>query len=96
MPRPPPYLSTLQSQGYYHAAGASIEARVRAHHGAWHVDLELGGHHLWSLDFADRVQGPAGVSRTTGTVPRAIPSTPHGMSDLRIYGHAELGARSGL
>jgi hypothetical protein len=102
LPPPPPYLSTLQVAGYYDAAGASIESRVRADHGAWHADLELTGHQLWSLDFADRVQQTAGASRpgaaaaSTAAGTTAIPATPHGVSDLRIYGHAELGVRRGL
>jgi hypothetical protein len=93
LPAAPPYLSTLQVQGYYNAAGASIESRVRADRGAWHADLELTGHQLWSLDFADRVQPSAlPISRASSA---AIPATPHGVSDLRIYGHAELGVRRG-
>ena len=95
LPAPPPYLSTLQVQGYSNAAGASIESRVRADHGAWHADLEVTGHRLWSLDFADRVQQAADVSRTAATEIAAIPPAPHGVSDLRIYGHAELGVRWG-
>jgi Domain of unknown function (DUF3943) len=94
LPAPPPYRSTLQAQGYYNAAGASVQSRVRADRGAWHVDLEVTGHQLWSLDFADRVQQTAPVSRAT--VATVIPVTPHGTSDLRIYGHAELGVRWGL
>ena len=103
LPPPPPYLSTLQVQGYYNAAGASIESRVRADHGAWHADLEVTGHRLWSLDFADRVQQTADASRTaatgaaaTATGTAAIPATPHGVADLRVYGHAELGVRWGV
>jgi hypothetical protein len=101
LPRPPPYFSTLQAEGYYDAAGASIESRLRADRGMWHADLELTGHRLWSLDFADRVQQIADISRTaatpeTATATQAIPPAPHGVSDLRIYGHAELGARAGL
>jgi hypothetical protein len=93
LPAAPPYLSTLQVQGYYNAAGASIESRVRADRGAWHADLELTGHRLWSLDFADRVQPSAApISRVSSTV---IPEAPHGVSDLRIYGHVELGVRRG-
>lgn len=95
LPRPPPYLSTLQVQGYYNAAGASLASHVRVDHEVWHVDVELTGHRLWSLDFADRVQPTADVSRTAETATQAIPAAPHGVSDLRIYGHAELGARTG-
>jgi len=96
LPPPPPYLSTLQARGYYNAAGVSIDSRLRADHGAWHADLELTGHRLWSLDFADRMQPVADISRTEATATPAIPATPHGVSDLRVYGHAELGVRSGL
>ncbi|HEX2686665.1 MAG TPA: DUF3943 domain-containing protein [Kofleriaceae bacterium] len=95
LPPPPPYLSTLQAQGYYDAGGVSIESRVHANHGAWHADLELTGHRLWSLDFADRVQPTADISRAAATATPAIPATPHGVSDLRAYGHAEIGVRSG-
>jgi hypothetical protein len=99
LPAPPPYLSTLQVQGYYNAAGASIEARVRVERGAWHAELELTGHRLWSLDFADRAKQTSDVSRTAAPAPpppaAAIPATPHGVSDLRIYGHAALGIRRG-
>lgn len=95
LPRPPPYLSTLQVEGYYSAAGASIEARLRAERGAWHADLELTGHRLWSLDFADRAKQIPDVSRTRTTATAAIPAAPHGVSDLRVYGHVELGVRAG-
>jgi hypothetical protein len=95
LPRPPPYLSTLQVQGYYDAGGVTVESRMRVAHGMWHVDLELAGHELWSLDFADRVQQTADLSRIAALTRQGIPPTPHGVSDLRIYGHAELGARQG-
>ncbi len=99
LPAPPPYLSTLQAEGYYDGAGASIESRLRADQGPWHAELELSGHRLWSLDFADRVQQTAGLSRAAATAPAAsvepIPATPHGVSDLRVYGHAQLGVRAG-
>jgi hypothetical protein len=100
LPPPPPYLSTLQVEGYYDGAGASIESRVRAAHGPWHAALEVTGHHLWSLDFADRVKQNPDISRTAATAAAAtattaIPATPHGVSDLRIYGHAEIGMRQG-
>ena len=94
LPRPPPYLSTLQADGYYDGAGTSVQSRVRTSAGAWHAELEVTGHQLWSLDFADREQQTSPVSRSvsSGVV---IPATPHGTSDLRIYGHAELGVRGG-
>lgn len=99
LPPPPPYLSTLQVQGYYDAGGVSIQSRLRADHGPWHADLEVTGHQLWSLDFADRVQQTADSSRTAAEAAAVssggIPSTPHGVSDLRIYSHAELGVRHG-
>jgi hypothetical protein len=97
LPPPPPYLSTLQVEGYYDAAGASLESRVRGDRGPWHAELEIAGHRLWSLDFADRVQQFADVSRARAPemATEPIPATPHGVSDLRIYGHAQLGVRSG-
>jgi Domain of unknown function (DUF3943) len=95
LPTPPPYLSTLQVRGYYNAGGVSIESRVHAVQGPWHADLELTGHRLWSLDFADRAQPTADISRSTVTAPPKLPETPHGVSDLRVYGHAEIGVRSG-
>lgn len=97
LPPPPPYLSTLQVAGYYDGAGATIETRVRGDRGPWHAELEIAGHQLWSLDFADRVQQVADVShaREPATATEAIPATPHGVSDLRVYGHAQIGVRSG-
>lgn len=94
---PPPYLSTLQVAGYYDGAGASIESRVRGDRGPWHAEVEIGGHRLWSLDFADRVQPIADASRTRApaAATELIPATPHGVSDLRLYGHAQLGVRTG-
>jgi hypothetical protein len=100
LPPPPPYLSTLQVEGYYDGAGGSLETRVRADRGLWHAELELTGHRLWSLDFADRVQQTAGASRTAAVAPAtattAIPAAPHGVSDVRAYGHAQLGVRAGV
>jgi hypothetical protein len=97
LPPAPPYLSTLQVAGYYDGAGASLEARARGDHGPLHADVELGGHRLWSLDFADRVQPTAGASRerTPAAATEVIPATPHGVSDLRLYGRAQIGVRSG-
>jgi hypothetical protein len=118
LPPAPPYLSTLQVAGYYNAAGASLEARVRGDRGPLHAEIELGGHRLWSLDFADRVQQTADASRsfTPSSInspqrcallrgpakpdlaissPEPIPATPHGVSDLRLYGRAQVGVRSG-
>jgi Domain of unknown function (DUF3943) len=97
LPEPPPFLSTLQAQGYYNAAGVSFESRLRAERGAWQLDVELTAHQLWSLDFADRVQPVADRSRiaperlSSGSEP--LPAAPHGVSDLRVYGHAQLGVR---
>jgi hypothetical protein len=104
LPRPPPYLTTLQAQGYYDGGGGTLETRLRIDHGPWHADLELSGHRLWSLDFADRDgDDSSDVSRVAMTAAAAsssssgsaIPATPHGVSDLRVYGHAQLGVRSG-
>jgi hypothetical protein len=90
LPRPPPFLSTLQAQGYYSGGGASLETRLRADRGPWHAELELTAHQLYSLDFADRVQTPE-LSRTAETATPLPPPAPHGVSDLRAYGHAQLG-----
>lgn len=96
LPPPPPYLSTLQVAGYYDGGGATVETRLRGDRGPWHAELELTGHQLWSLDFADRVQQVADISRAAEPATAiAIPSTPHGVSDLRVYSHAQLGFRSG-
>jgi hypothetical protein len=99
LPRPPPFLSTLQAQGYYSGGGASLETRVRTDRGPWHAEVELAAHQLWSLDFADRVQTPE-LSRSAETAAETamadVPATPHGVSDLRAYGHAQLGMRGDL
>lgn len=97
LPPPPPYLSTLQVNGYYNAAGGSVETRFRASHGLLHADLELTAHRMYSLDFADRVEIGPDLSRTTPsavTTTSQVPAAPHGVADLRGYGHAELGVRN--
>ncbi len=94
LPRPPPFFSTLQAQGYYSGGGASLETRLRADRGIWHAELELTAHQLYSLDFADRVPTPE-LSRTAETATPPLPPAPHGVSDLRAYGHAQLGLGDG-
>lgn len=99
LPAPPPFLSTLQSEGYYDAGAGSLEARFRADHGMFHADVELTAHKMWSLDFADRVQQGPDLSRVVPSAVAApgsgIPAAPHGVSDFRGYGHASVGVRHG-
>lgn len=100
LPPPPPYLSTLQVNGYYDGAGATVESRLRVDRGPWHADFEVAGHQLWSLDFADRVRSD-GFAQATMPVVEAeaaaddLRATPHGVADTRVYSRAQVGARSG-
>lgn len=84
---PPPYFSSIQSDGYYYAAGFSVFGRVRAATGAWQLDAEIEGHQLWQIDGhsihnEDLADGRP-ISELTIT----------GLDDLRLFGRAKLGYR---
>ena len=87
-PRPPPYVSTIQANGYYDGAGVSVASRLRFETTSWSLDAEVDGHRIWQLDFGDRVQDVEARS-TTGL------ANAHGVSDVRLYWRAQLGYRVG-
>jgi hypothetical protein len=87
-PRPPPYVTALQSEGYYHAVGVSGVARVRVDLPAWSFDAEIDGHKLWQIDGIQRV-GSDELLRTR------VPVTAHDVTDTRVYWRTQLGYRHG-
>jgi hypothetical protein len=85
-PRPPPYFTSVQADGYYYGAGFSASLRVRAATGPWHLDTELAAHQFWQIDGhtlhnAELADGP--TSELTAT----------GMEDLRVFGRVKVGYR---
>ncbi|MBS1122673.1 MAG: hypothetical protein H6Q90_4901 [Deltaproteobacteria bacterium] len=87
-PRPPPYHSALQANGYYDGGGLSVLTRLRADAGAWSLDAELASHASWQINGKDR--DPV-AQRTEST----IPITPQNAFDGRVFWHAGLLYRAG-
>jgi hypothetical protein len=81
-PRPPPYISKLQVNGYYDAAGVTGTTRLRIDTPAWMFDAEVEGHHEWQIDAAQRVQPSESAMANTWTA--------HDVSDTRVYWRARL------
>lgn len=69
-PRPPPYYSSLQSDGYIDAVGTSLATRLRFESGPWHLDLEIDGNVMHQVAYHDRDPDGTGsnVELPPGTV----------------------------
>jgi hypothetical protein len=87
-PRPPPFLSALQAEGYYDAAGASAFTRLRVDTGPWRLDVELDGHRWWQISGADRVV----LARSTNPT---IAAPPRGVADWRLFWRGAVTYRLG-
>lgn len=87
LPRPPPYFTSMQADGYYYAAGFSVLGRVRAATGPWHLDVELATHQFWQIDGHTLHNAALADGR-----PRSALSVT-GLDDLRVFGRAKLGYR---
>ncbi len=86
-PAPPPYYTSLQSDGYYNATGITGSARLRASRPPWRLDVELEGHQFWQIGWHTTHNEESLASRTIGEM------TATGISDFRAFGHLELGYR---
>jgi hypothetical protein len=82
-PPAPPYLTTLQANGYYDAGGGSLLTRLRVDAGRWSADAEVTSHAAWQIGGVDRTTVEA---RTTSP----IPSTPQDTFDGRVFWHTSL------
>jgi len=85
-PDPPPYISSLQAEGYYYGLGGSATTRLRLDTPRWSLDAEVEAHRIWQINERDRVEVD-----TSGRQP----VTAHGVEDWRLYGRVELGIRLG-
>jgi len=95
-PRPPPYYTAVQADGYIDAFGATGTTRVRASAGRWHVDAELVAHLLRQIDGLDR--DPEGVVRGSATKPAATVEpalTAFGIVERRLFLRGRLGYQVG-
>jgi hypothetical protein len=91
-PRPPPYYSSLQSEGYIGAYGLTGTMRLRANVDAVHAELETDFHFLHQIHHHDR------VSDASDTSARALApgvTTVSGIEELCVYWRAELGFQPG-
>lgn len=88
-PRPPPYRSALQSDGYYDAFGGTAASRLRLDVGAWRFDGEVSVHRWWQVAGADRDPTAARVAPSS----TVIPATPTGTSDWRAYARLAIDRR---
>jgi hypothetical protein len=87
LPRPPPYFSSMQSDGYYYAAGFSTVARVRAARGPWNLDVELAAHRFWQIDEHTLHNAELADGRPISDL------TITNQEDWRFFGRAKLGYR---
>ena len=88
-PRPPPFLSALQAEGYYDASGVSAFTRLRIDRGPWKLDAELDGHRWWQITGADRVVVARSIDPT-------IAAPPSGVSDWRLFWRSALTYQPGM
>jgi hypothetical protein len=83
LPHPPPRVTSMQADGYYHAAGFSASGRLRAASGPWHLDIEVDVHRFWQID----------ERNIHGTDVESSDITITGLEDQRAFGRAKLGYR---
>ncbi|MDB4962840.1 MAG: hypothetical protein JWP01_2839 [Myxococcales bacterium] len=84
--KPPPYLSKLQTQGYYDGLGVTGTTRLRVDTRLWSFDAELSAHQVWQIDAGERIAVSLRSAPDLGA---------HGVSDFRLYWRAQLGFRPG-
>lgn len=86
-PRPPPYFSSLQSDGYIDAVGTSITTRLRIDSGPWHLDLEVDGHVMHQVAYHDRDPDGEGSQEP---IPPGQLVTANGVDEQRGFWRAQV------
>ena len=92
-PKPPPYYSSLQSDGYLDAFGVTATSRLRARIGPWHAEIELDAHALHQVVNHDRDPTGTGTNSSTITNPSSEISpavTAVGVDEQRGFARAQL------
>jgi len=83
-PRPPPYYTSLQSDGYIDAFGVTGTTRLRARKGSVRAELEVMAHGLWQTVGHDREEQVAAMLAEPA-------STAYGLVELRALWRGQLG-----
>ncbi len=91
-PRPPPYYSSLQSDGYIDAFGTSLATRLRFDSGPWHLDLEIDGNVMHQVAYHDR--DPDGTGSNVVLPPGTL-VTATGIDEQRGLWRAQVTYRPG-
>jgi len=86
-PRPPPYYSSLQSDGYIDAVGTSLATRLRFDSGPWHLDLEIDGNVMHQVAYHDR--DPDGTGSNVVLPPGTV-VTATGIDEQRALWRAQV------
>ena len=95
-PRPPPYYSSLQTDGYIDAVGGSVTTRLRLRTGAWRLDLEAWGHALRQVVNHDRDPDVLeGSTLTAAPATTTEPVTTYGVDEQRAFWKAQLSFQPG-
>jgi len=87
-PRPPPFYTALQSDGYIDAFGVTGMTRLRARSGPVRADLEVMAHGLWQTVGHDREEQLALMNADPAV-------TAFGIAELRAAWRAQLGYEPG-
>jgi len=98
-PRPPPFYTSLQADGYIDAIGLSGLTRLRASVGPWHADLELSAHALRQTVGHDRdpdgVEATSSSSLTLASTTTNPVVTAYGIVESRAFWRAQIGYQPG-
>ncbi len=90
LPRPPPYFSSIQSDGYIDAVGTSVSTRLRVDSGPWHLDLEIDAHAMHQVAYHDRdAEGKGSENPPTPT----MPVTANGTDEQRVFWRGQMAYR---
>lgn len=95
-PKPPPYFTALQSDGYIDAIGVTAATRLRVLAGPWRAELELDAHLLRQVVNHDRDPDGNGSS-SEGAIPAAVnPAvTAVGIDEQRAMWRLQFGYQPG-